>query len=150
MNDSTGNIYDQLESLANNPPKLWAPDGIPEGQDADASVTDALIFGLVEQVEMRESIYEPYPFLMLRRRDDSRISVHGFGTVLTKRLASIEAGDGVLIEYLGKQSSREREGAEYANYRVEVMRQKRSSSLAAVETIHGDDDPAQWPEEVSG
>ncbi len=116
---------DLLEERLDNPPKLWAPKGVPGDLDAGECIIDKTVRGIAEEKDFRSGDYGEYPVVVLVCRDKSRVRVPGFGTVLGNRLREVEVGDAVGITYLGTKPSTNPGMKDFDNYDVVVLRDGR-------------------------
>lgn len=146
---------DALEERQANPPRLWAPKGVPDGKEpADCVVTES-VRGIVEEIDVRLGDYGYYRVLTLVQRDRSRVQVFGFGTILGKRFRTMQVGDAVGVAYNGTRPSTKTGMKDYDDFDVIHLRGGRpvTTGEVAEETDEDgsiesetDQDPAAWPD----
>jgi hypothetical protein len=66
-----------------------------------------------------ESQYGEFPWVTVRKKDDTEVLVNGFGTILQRTLPKLNVGDQVCILYGGMQKAGN-SGREYKAYEVLV------------------------------
>jgi hypothetical protein len=112
--------FAELEDRLDHPPLTWAPKGLVDGIDAGLQYAEPKVAGTVEQVDVWQSDYGPYPVCDLRLKDGTRVRVHGFSTVLKRRLGEIDpqVGELIGISYLGEVPSRVKGRSAYSNFSV--------------------------------
>jgi hypothetical protein len=135
------NALDELEDRMNNPPKPWDPE---ERLDDEDAIREPSVVGVIEEIEERDSGYGPFKLTVIRRRDNSRVRVAWFGTVLESRSKNLAVGDAVGLTFLGRKESQDESLGAYANF--EVVHRKPATGPRPVEPDLDDEDAP--PEEV--
>jgi len=135
----------ELEERLDNPPLIWAPKGLKKKMEADKVDQSQRVVGYVEETDTRSGDFGPYPHIIIKRADGSRVAVAGFGTVLKNRLATVQVGDAVAIAYEGQVPSSQPGMQDYDSYAVVVRRDGKAvaagASLAGGAFDDGDDLP---------
>jgi hypothetical protein len=108
----------ELEDRMDNPPLYWTPEGVPSGLDDDLCVTDEKIAGIVQSIEWRPDDYKGHYTVVIKRADQSRLQIQGYGTVLAGRFAELAVGDGLAIAFKGRVESKTAGYKPYLDYYV--------------------------------
>jgi hypothetical protein len=122
MSDATTkeDPFAELQDRLDHQPLTWSPKGFIDGIDVGQQHQEPKVAGVVEQVDVWESHYGPYPVVDLKLKDGTRVRIHGFSTVLKRRLGEIDPQPGELIgvSYLGEVASRIKGRKGYSNFAV--------------------------------
>lgn len=116
--DSTQRANEPEDDLS--PAIPWDPQG---NYETDGPVCrDAQIRGVVDDLDVWESAFGPYPVVTIRQPDGTRIRVQGWGAVLKGRLAELkpEVGEELTIAFLGMKKPAGTGRKAYANFEVRV------------------------------
>lgn len=125
--------------------------GLAPAWRPDKEDTDTLI-GVVTDIQMASSDYEPYPLVVIRRDDGSEVAVHAFHTVLKNELLRHKPniGERVGIKYLGEQPTKP--GSKFKSfigYRVKVDREAGSFDWGSVGKPQETPEAYREPEQVA-
>ena len=132
-------VFNKLEDIVEHPAKKWTPKAVPEGENPDEWIVSNRVSGIVDYLEERTGDYGPYLWTELRQKDDSRIQVAGFGTVLAGWFPLFEIGDGVAISYRGTKPASVSGHKDFDDFDVVVVRNGRRVSRSMI--LAKDDEP---------
>ena len=147
--------FDEISDRLDHPPLTWAPKGAINGIDAEQQHVAPKVAGVVEAIDVWESEYGPYPVVDLKLKDGTRVRVHGFSTVLKRRLGEIDPQINELIgvAYLGEVKSRNPGRKSYSNFAVVragggAQKSLKRFASAKDEESTGEPVPEPTPEEL--